>query len=128
MLTRAQVARRLGKSIATVRRMEGVLLHPECDSNGVHQFDADDVDSIRSSRAPSTARHMAASATPRGGDSAGRSDARGLRDAAILVRQVKEQNAELKKALLLVFEWGIGYAQERTPDELVNLVVALVDE
>jgi hypothetical protein len=45
MLTRSQVARRLGKSIATVRRMEGSELHPWKDDAGVHRFDPDEVDS-----------------------------------------------------------------------------------
>jgi hypothetical protein len=47
MLTRAGVARRLGKSIATVRRMEGVELHPEVDDRGVHWFDIREVDTLR---------------------------------------------------------------------------------
>jgi len=44
MLTRSGVAKRLGKSIATVRRMEGMELHPTRGSNGVHLFDPDEVD------------------------------------------------------------------------------------
>jgi hypothetical protein len=44
MLTRSGVAKRLGKSIATVRRMEGLELHPTRGSNGVHLFDPDEVD------------------------------------------------------------------------------------
>lgn len=39
MLTRAQVARRLGRSIATVRRLEGSVLHPTRDHRGVYRFD-----------------------------------------------------------------------------------------
>lgn len=39
MLTRSQVARRLGRSLATVRRLEGKELHPERDARGVHRFD-----------------------------------------------------------------------------------------
>lgn len=45
-MTRKQVAQRLGKSIATVRRLEGVLLHPTLDSSGKHHFDADDVEAL----------------------------------------------------------------------------------
>src|SRR5690606_14384846 len=48
MLTRTGVARRLGKSIATVRRMEGVELHPTRDERGVHHFDPDEVDAVAS--------------------------------------------------------------------------------
>jgi hypothetical protein len=46
MLTRAQVARRLGKSIATVRRLEGEQLHPTRDAAGIHQFDAAEVERL----------------------------------------------------------------------------------
>jgi len=45
-MTRKQVAQRLGKSIATVRRLEGVLLHPTLDSVGKHHFDADEVEEL----------------------------------------------------------------------------------
>jgi fructose-1,6-bisphosphatase/sedoheptulose 1,7-bisphosphatase-like protein len=45
-MTRGQVARRLGKSLATVRRLEGVLLHPQRDARGVHHFDANEVDAL----------------------------------------------------------------------------------
>jgi len=37
---------RLGKSLATVRRLEGVLLHPTQDSQGVHRFDRDEVEML----------------------------------------------------------------------------------
>ena len=46
MLTRGQVARRLGKSIATVRRMEGNQLHPARDAHGVLRFAAEDVERL----------------------------------------------------------------------------------
>jgi len=49
MLTRAGVAKKLGKSIATVRRMEGVELHPAVDERGVHWFDIREVEAIRTS-------------------------------------------------------------------------------
>lgn len=45
-MTRKQVARRLGKSIATVRRIEGVLLHPTRDERGVHHFDPNEVEAL----------------------------------------------------------------------------------
>jgi hypothetical protein len=37
-MTRTEVARYLGKSIATVRRAEGVHLHPRQDHRGVNRF------------------------------------------------------------------------------------------
>lgn len=45
-MTRKQVARRLGKSIATVRRIEGVLLHPTRDERGIHHFEPDEVEAL----------------------------------------------------------------------------------
>ena len=50
MLTRGQVAKRLGKSIATVRRMEGNELHPARDERGVLRFSAEEVERLVSSR------------------------------------------------------------------------------
>ena len=41
-----QVARRIGKSIATVRRMEGNVLNPTRDARGVHRFDVDEVERV----------------------------------------------------------------------------------
>lgn len=46
MVTRAAVAKRLGVSIATVRRMEGNELHPWTDDRGVHQFDAAEIEQL----------------------------------------------------------------------------------
>jgi len=46
MLTRGQVAKRLGKSIATVRRLEGRELHPRRDAKGVLRFDRDEVEAV----------------------------------------------------------------------------------
>src|SRR5690349_13236282 len=57
MLTRAQVAKRLGKSIATVRRLEGHALHPTRDERGIHRFDRAEVDQLAIQRAlPGAAR------------------------------------------------------------------------
>src|SRR5689334_12598155 len=46
-LTRTQVARRLSKSVATVRRLEGHLLHPRRDWRGVYRFDSYEVEQLR---------------------------------------------------------------------------------
>jgi len=46
VMTRKQVALRLGKSLATVRRIEGVLLHPTRDVRGVHHFDDGEVETL----------------------------------------------------------------------------------
>ena len=45
MMTRGQVARTLGKSIATVRRLEGVLLHPRLTA-GVWRFERSEVETL----------------------------------------------------------------------------------
>jgi hypothetical protein len=46
-MTRGQVARYLGKSIATVRRIEGRHLHPRRDANGVFRFRPAEVRELR---------------------------------------------------------------------------------
>ena len=46
MLTRGQVARRIGRSLATVRRLEGSKLHPLVTSNRVRLFDPKEVDQV----------------------------------------------------------------------------------
>jgi hypothetical protein len=45
-LTRSQVARRIDRSLSTVRRLEFVKLHAVADENGVFRFDADEVDAL----------------------------------------------------------------------------------
>jgi hypothetical protein len=47
MLTRSVVAKRLGKSLATVRRIEGVLLDATIGTRGVHYFDEREVSLLR---------------------------------------------------------------------------------
>lgn len=51
MLTRAGVAKRIGRSIATVRRMEGSSLHPTQDADGVHWFEPREVEVALQQRA-----------------------------------------------------------------------------
>jgi hypothetical protein len=47
VLTRGGVARKLGKSVATVRRLEGHELWPVVDTNGVHRFSEDQVSCLQ---------------------------------------------------------------------------------
>lgn len=47
LVTRGDVARYLGKSVATVRRAEGRHLHPRRDANGVHHFRFEEVKALR---------------------------------------------------------------------------------
>ncbi|MBA3465001.1 MAG: hypothetical protein H0T46_34015 [Deltaproteobacteria bacterium] len=51
LLSRAQVAERIGASVATVRRYEGTLLHPHLDKDGTHRFDPKEVTALAASRA-----------------------------------------------------------------------------
>jgi hypothetical protein len=46
MLTRSAVAKKLCRSLATVRRLEGTELFPWRDSRGVHWFDEADVERV----------------------------------------------------------------------------------
>src|SRR5689334_20066500 len=43
MLTRRDVAEKLGRSVATVRRMEGTRLHPQVAARGIRLFDPDEI-------------------------------------------------------------------------------------
>src|SRR5258708_34184509 len=43
---RAQVAKRIGKSVATVRRLEGIELFQTLDEGGAHRFDAAEVEAL----------------------------------------------------------------------------------
>jgi hypothetical protein len=45
-LTRVQVAKRLGISTSSVRRLEWDQLHPAVDARGVHRFDPAEVDRV----------------------------------------------------------------------------------
>jgi hypothetical protein len=51
MLTRADVAKRIGASVASVRRYEGELLHPVVDDDGKHWFDPKEVTALAARRA-----------------------------------------------------------------------------
>ena len=47
-LSRKEVAKRLKLSVASIRRLEGNVLFPIVDRNGVHRFDPADVDALAS--------------------------------------------------------------------------------
>ena len=53
-LTRAEAAKLLGVSVATVRRMEGITLHPSLDAFGRHVFDRAEVHAVAHARARTT--------------------------------------------------------------------------
>jgi len=62
MLTRAGVAKRLGKSIATVRRLEHVELHPLRDARGVFRFREEEVERVARRQARPSGERRAHSA------------------------------------------------------------------
>lgn len=96
MLTRSQVARRLGRSLATVRRAEGRVLHPTVDVRGVHRFDAAEVDAL-------AARLLETGTLEHSHDEGGYLDAtqRATRkdDAAREVNDLKARAADLERAV-----------------------------
>jgi len=51
-LTRASAAERLGVSISTLRRLEGIDIHPTTGPGGVRLFDPADVDALAQKRKP----------------------------------------------------------------------------
>lgn len=141
MLTRAQVAERLGKSIATVRRMEGTELHPRRDAAGIHRFSPAEVDAVarvprkRFVMAPDAERHEATERECElerllaesentvhrlehqlSNASAARPDAN-CRD---------EEVAHLHQALELAFSCIIEQLGPRTPPETVKLLERLI--
>jgi hypothetical protein len=99
MITRAQVARRLGKSIATVRRLEGHSLHPCVDESGVHRFDPKEVERLRQEKGTPTEPVASAWLQARD-DSRGTGKARGLAEdecRATIERGLRAQLAQTER-------------------------------
>ena len=99
MLTRAQVAQRIGKSIATVRRLQnGGELDSRQDRRGIHRFDERDVAELverYSSGEPITAARGAAIATSRTRLGSAQSEDGDYAEIVALRRE----NAELRERL-----------------------------
>ena len=51
-MTRRDVAHRLAVSVSSVRRMEGIDLHPLQDAQGTWRFDRDEIESLARKRLP----------------------------------------------------------------------------
>jgi hypothetical protein len=101
MLTRSGVAKRLGKSIATVRRMEAEELHPVRDACGVLQFSEEEVERLAQSRSTSLPpRHGIALSRPAWADGY---------EAAL-----DEQARELEELRTLTVQLGAARDSERT--------------
>ncbi len=94
-LTRAQVASRLGVSISTVRRYEGVRLHPEVDASDVRWFQANEVAALAPSLAnePGVRNGNRAPAAPK-------AEARSPGELAALVFERLEQRQSLAEIVI----------------------------
>jgi len=127
MLTRARVAKRLGRSIATVRRMEGHELHPWTDARGVHQFDSSEVEQLaRSDRGhePHGDELPAPFADAEPSDAQHRIERlelelsqaqQALRDASQRAAQLDSQNQELRTTSIEALEIVIVLLGSETP-------------
>jgi hypothetical protein len=138
MLTRAQVAARLGKSIATVRRMEGTALHPRKDANGVHRFCPMEVTAV--ARAPRTRGWPAGASLARAND--GNDEAvdelatervRALeRDLAQVradlgrMHRLSEENAKLREALMLSLDCLLEQIGPKASRDVLDIVEGLI--
>lgn len=124
-LVRAEVAARLGRSIAAVRRLEGDRLYPIADSRGVWRFDPAEVDALAATMAPRSARTSApASEEARASARQGRLAARvfrmfsrhlTLRQIVVATKQPPEVIRELYREWSLDLdqgEWERRQAQE----------------
>lgn len=140
MLTRSQVAKRLGKSIATVRRMEGSDLHPKRDERGVFQFDFDEVEAIaRAERGGSARVKNAELAGWRRGSARRQGLSENASDQSVPVEEVvrlrclrgqierlQEKNDELRNALVLMAEYVAPGLREGEGREMLSTIERLV--
>jgi hypothetical protein len=141
MLTRAQVAARLGKSIATIRRMEGTDLHPRKDANGVHRFSPVEVAAV--ARGPRThawplgvriARPNAADDGPVDESISEREmrvqalerDLARARTDLARMHHLSEENAELREAITLSLDCLLAQAGPKVPHDVLNIIEGLV--
>ena len=109
-LTRAEVAARLGISTSSVRRLEGVHLHPVQDDRGTWRFDSAELD-----RVPRRAQLQRNASRRRNAPSAGQIAARvfrmleageGLNEIVIAARQPPALVRQLHREWLISLEQG----------------------
>jgi hypothetical protein len=107
-LDRREVAERLGTSTTSERRMEGVLLHPQLDADGVWRFDSREVDEVAAQRPPRKLRRTKVGRASGDGAAAARvfrmlSHGRTLREIVVATGQspafVRQMYAEWMVAL-----------------------------
>ena len=113
LLTRGQVARRLGVAVASVRRLEGTKLHPQRDG-AVWLFEPAEVDRVATERAVTPKAARPASGGKDDGDLA--AEVFGLLDLrrsfSAIVRHTRQPPAVIRK-LYLDWRSGFGDADER---------------
>jgi hypothetical protein len=107
-LTRREVAERLGISVSSVRRLEGVGLHPVLDDDGVWRFDPAELERMPVQRKPR--RGGKRSRTSKEGDAAARvfamfGQGRSLRDIVLSAKQPPDVVRRLYR------EWLVGLAE-----------------
>ncbi|MBI2893919.1 MAG: hypothetical protein HYY06_10235 [Deltaproteobacteria bacterium] len=87
-MTRSQVARKLGKALTSVRRLEGKELHPIKDATGTHFFDPGEVDAFATIQVATMSRRQA---DPEGEQAAAAFEVfaagHGVREAVIRLRR-----------------------------------------
>jgi hypothetical protein len=108
MLTRTQVARRIRRSIATVRRMEGQTLHPHVGARGEWLFKPEDVEAeaerIEASGRALQCDRALADITPRDHERAARSELtivdleRRLTEALSRIAGLEDELADMQDA------------------------------
>ena len=111
MLTRKEVAQRIGKSVSTVRRMEGDTLNPILADDGVHYFYEDEVEEARKTILES-GRALPHGQAQEALDLA-RSQKQELVDnleaAEVTIRQLRQQISELQHRIAMRrYEEGAG--------------------
>lgn len=128
MLRRSQVARRLHRSISSVRRLERRELFPVRDARGVHWFDEQEVDAVarRLARGEVTAaqgawlsggeqpRRHSTAADARGAPAGRRGPAVSSQRLEHELAALKRENAELRERVR-AFILGVETLLERGP-------------
>jgi hypothetical protein len=112
-MTRAAVARALGISIGTVRRLEGDVLHPVKADDGYWYFDAQEIETARSKVSRLRARRSAAPApggAPVDGELAARLFPLFARGATF-EQTVQQTQISPPAVRALYWEWRQGYHQ-----------------
>ena len=142
MLTRAGVARRLGKCVATVRRLEEAgELTPGVNWRGVHIFDEDEVEELRERFAEEgsiPAAHSAwfdsdrAGAFGSSGPNVARHDASAPSEAALLnhdeVAKLRRENAQLRGRIAVARDAVEIWRDGRPISDVLELLEAVLSD